>query len=365
MILTKEIAYKEIRDFFPSNPTPLVIFGTGMSCAVDIEFGMNKLNSELQSKIPKRIIGQTELEKEWGKVVDSLNAGVDLESSLNHIQSDSLIKFVVEITSNLITQLDRKYSFEILNGTKQWPATEFFKRLVNGLPEGDRKLQVITPNYDLLAEYAFENAGIRYINGFSGCLVKKIDWVHARNSISNQEKTVINRKPKKKTIEIKHIELHKVHGSLNVFYYNQQVVEANSWIYDPPDNVERVIITPGISKYQKISNLRLELFQNADNAVNNKNSFIFIGYGFNDQHIENYVLQKLIVQKCNCLIITRDSNKRIEEILDKSNNLWLICKQELNDFTRIKNKNYDDWLYLNDTKIWDISEFTKKIIIGD
>lgn len=32
--------------------------------------------------------------------------------------------------------------------------------------------------------------------------------------------------------------------------------------------------------------------------------------------------------------------------------------------TRIKNKEYDDWLYLYDKELWNIKEFTKEII-GD
>ncbi len=217
MDLTEDIAYKEIRNFFSLNPTPLVVFGTGMSCAVDIEFGMSKLNSELQSEIPKEISGQTELEKEWKNVVSSLDSGKDLESALNLANSDGLISFVIKVTSDFISKLDKKYSFKILNGTKKWPATDFFKKLVDGLPEGDRKLHLITPNYDMLAEYAFENSGIKYINGFAGCLIRKSDWTKARNSISFHEKVVVNKRIRKKNNIFKHIELHKVHGSLNIF----------------------------------------------------------------------------------------------------------------------------------------------------
>ncbi|MFA6598107.1 MAG: SIR2 family protein [Ignavibacteriaceae bacterium] len=362
MVLTKEIVYKAIRDFFTSNPSPLVIFGTGMSCAIDVDFGMNKLNSQLQSEMPKKINGQKELEKEWNKVVGSLKGGIDLESSLDHVHNSALISLVVEITGNLIAQLDKKYSYQILNGTKVWPATDFFMRLVDGLPESDRKLHVITPNYDMLAEYAFENVGIKYINGFSGCLIRKVDWSQARNSVSYLEKIIRNNKLQNKANEFKHIELHKVHGSLNTFFHKDEVIEVNSWIHKPPNNIERVIITPGVSKYEKISCFRKELLEKFDKAIEIKDSFIFLGYGFNDKHIENYVIQKLINQKCHGIIITRDCNKKIEAILEKAANLWLVCKQESNNFTRIKNKNYEDWLFLNSKSLWNIEEFTKEIL---
>jgi hypothetical protein len=236
--------------------------------------------------------------------------------------------------------------------------------LVDGLPESDPTLNVVTPNYDMLAEYSFEKVGIKYINGFIGSLYRKIDWAQSRRSICYSEKNIQRNKVKFISKKYKHIELHKVHGSLNTFIHNDQVIEANSWIYEPPADVERVIITPGISKYEKISQFRQELIAKYDEIVENKDAFIFIGYGFNDAHIEQYLRPKLKNMKCHGIIITRDNNKRIEDLLDLSDNLWLICKQDLDNNTRIKNKNYEDWLYLKDCYIWNIQEFTKEIL-GD
>lgn len=364
MNLTKEIAYKEIKSFFTSNPNPLVIFGTGMSCALDIKFGMGKLRTELESNIPARIAGHKQLESEWNGVIDALAKGKDLESALNFVQDEDLIRMIIGITGNLISSLDKHYMIEILKGSTSWPASDFFKKLVNGLPESDPSLSVITPNYDMLAEYAFENAEIKYINGFSGSLIKKVDWYQSSKCVWHIEKIPHRQKFKSTKKVEKHIELHKVHGSLNAFYYSNEVVEVNAWLHEPPDGIERVIITPGISKYKRISDFRTELLNKADQAVQKKDAFIFLGYGFNDKHIERYLLPKIKKQKCPCLVITRDNNERIEELLNSSKNLWLICKQESNDFTRIKNMAYDNWLNINNKKLWDISEFTKEII-GD
>ncbi|HMN17541.1 MAG TPA: SIR2 family protein [Ignavibacteriaceae bacterium] len=362
--MTKEIAIKAISEFFTSNPNPLVIFGTGISCSLDNKFGMGELKKELEAKIPAKILGKKEQENEWNKVLGALKKGKDLESSLDFVLDEELIRTIIGITGNLISNLDKQYMIEILNGTAVWPASDFIKKLVNGLPESDPTLSLITPNYDMLAEYAFEKREIKYINGFSGSFIRRIDWDQSSKCIQHLEKIPYNKRFKNiKKIE-KHIEIHKVHGSLNAFYYNDEVVEVNTWLHDPPVFAERVIITPGISKYKRISEFRTELLKNADQVVKKKDAFIFIGYGFNDKHIEQYLIPKITKQDCPCLVITRDNNERIEEILKKSKNLWLICKQESNDFTRIKNSAYTDWLYLDNKRLWNISEFTKEII-GD
>ena len=364
MVLTKEIAYKEIRSFFSNNPAPLIVFGSGLSCSVDIGFGMNRLKDELLVEIPKKISGDKSLESEWEKVLNDLTSGKDLESSMNNINNDSLIGYIVKITGNLVASLDKYYAQRLLNKDICWSALDFFKCMVNGLPEGDRALHVVTPNYDILAEYAFESIGLLYVNGFIGNFVRHLDWERCNKLILYSEKVYRGTRLKKVNKNYKHIKLYKVHGSLNTFLINNEVIENNSWIWFPPNEIERVIITPGILKFERITAFREELLRQFDEAVKKKDSFVFLGYGFNDRHLENYIIPKLNEQKCHGLIITRDNNDRIESLCSQADNLWLICKQEHNEFTRIKNKQYKDWFLLPDLKLWDLQQFTKEIIIG-
>jgi len=367
MILTQDIAYKEITTFFQKNPTPLVVFGTGISCAIDWRFGMNNLKDELINKIPALIKGSTPMEKEWADVVLSLNANADLEHGLDNVRSDELLNFIIDTTSKLITTLDKEFCFKIYNNDVNWPADKLFKRLVDGLPSTDRTLHVVTPNYDMLAEYSFEKNKIPFINGFFGIINKCLNWEQSRHSIRvSKEITQIKNRQKTELKELKHINLYKVHGSINTFLYNNEVVENNLWIFDPPMNCERVMVTPGISKLGKVINFRKELFGSFDGILEKKDAFLFIGYGFNDSHIETYIQPKLKTQKCHGLIITRDTNDRIQNLLYESDNLWLVCMEEVSGTsgTRIFNKQYDDWLYLYDKQLWNIKEFTKEII-GD
>ncbi|MBU0468453.1 MAG: SIR2 family protein, partial [Candidatus Omnitrophica bacterium] len=140
----------------------------------------------------------------------------------------------------------------------------------------------------------------------------------------------------------------------------------NSWIHRKPCCVERLMITPGMVKHKHINDNRNELFGRYDAAVNNHSAFLFIGFGFNDTQIVNTkLLYKLKDQQCHGLIITRDSNDRIEKILKDCKNLWLICKnqKENNNGTRIFNSCFKDWLYV-DEQIWDCKVFTKQILGG-
>lgn len=359
--LTKEIAYKEFQKFFQDKP--FVLFGTGMSCAIDYQFGMTSLKEHLLDELAKESLNPAQ-QTEWNSVIKSLDSGTDFETSMNNVNDDGLINRIVTITGDFVSEFDFKYSKEILNGNKPWPASTLFKKLVDKLPGSDRELHVATPNYDMLAEYAFSKAGIPYINGFYGGIVRYLDWEQSRRSITYSKNVPHGRKFELVTREHKHIALYKVHGSLNLFLTNDILIENNALLYIPtPKGTERLIITPGLSKYEKLHEFRNELLGKFDNSVEKHNFFLFLGFGFNDKQLNTRtILDKLKNQKCNGLIITKEKNKRIDNLLDESENLWLICQS--NTGTLIKNKQYSTPLQLKEEELWKVDVFTKKILGG-
>ena len=359
--LTKEIAYKEFQKYFQDKP--FVLFGTGMSCAVDDRFGMPSLKEHLLDKLAREKLNPTQ-QTEWNSVIKSLDSDKDFETSMNSVKDDGLINKIVTITGDFVSGLDFKYSQKILNGNKNWHASSLFKKLVDKLPGTDRELHVATPNYDMLAEYAFEKAGIPYINGFYGGVVRYLGWEQSRRSITYVEKVPYGKTIKSVTREKKHIALYKVHGSLNLFLINDDLIENNALLYrQTPEGTERLIITPGISKYEKLHVYRDELLTEFDNAKRRHNFFLFLGFGFNDKPLNTRtILDKLKNQKCNGLIITKDTNKRIDKLLDEAENLWLICQSDSG--TLIKNKKYSTPLPLQNEELWKVDIFTKKILGG-
>lgn len=361
--LTEEIAINALRSFFREKP--FLFFGTGMSCALDVRFGMDALKNALVKQMRSLFLTEA-AEKDWAVVEDALQNGSDLESALDAVKDADLLKTITKITGDFVASVDRDYAYKISQGSVEWPATRFLKKLVDSLPEGDRVLHALTPNYDMLFEYACDSAGIPYANGFSGGVERKMDWKAVDLSLLAPEKVPQGKRLKPVFKPRKHVRLYKVHGSLNYFFHRNNVVENNAWMWNPPDFAERVMITPGLSKYKTLQHYRQELLQSADTAINKATNFLFIGYGFNDMHLEEYIKRKLISQSCHGLVITRDCNPRIESLLAQSTNLWLVCKSEdaNSEGSRIFNKHYLYWLHLPGKKLWDVAEFTKQILGG-
>lgn len=358
--LTREIAYTSLQDFFQNKP--FVLFGTGTSCAVDSRFGMDALKEHLVEEMSKQALN-TEQQLEWSKVVTKL-ASTDLETAMNVVSDSNLIKLIVKLTGDFVAKLDQHHSASILNGSKQWPALAIVEKIFMGLSPTDRKLHIATPNYDLLAEYAFERANLEYTTGFVGGICRRLDWQRAGFRMKTEERLLSN-KGKVGLKDQNHIRLYKVHGSLNTFKVENTIVENNAWTYDVPDVVKRIMITPGVSKYEKLHEYRPMLLTQFDKAVAEHNAFLFLGFGFNDNQLNKADIEgKLINQECQGIIITRDSNERINSLMQKANNLWLVCKQQNTEGTRIYNKNYSEWLCLDDVRLWDFQEFAHQIL-GD
>jgi hypothetical protein len=360
-LLTEDVAVEALRSFFRNKP--FLFFGTGMSCALDTCFGMSALKDALIEGTQTQTL--TDAQKtEWNVVVSALDNGTDLENALNSINDQELLRIITGLTGDFVAGFDKDYAFRIAAGESHWPATGLVKKLVDTLPEGDRTLHALTPNYDMLFEYACDVAGVTYTNGLFGGVERRKDWKAVDRAMLEPEQICQGHKMRTIYKPRKHVRLYKVHGSLNYFFHRNAVIENDAWMWNPPDYAERVMITPGLSKYQTLQRYRQELLQSADAAIDRATHFLFLGYGFNDSHLEEYIKRKLITQASHGLIITRDSNERIECLLGQSDNLWLVCKMENEAGTRIYNKHYPDWLTLPGRTFWDICEFTRQILGG-
>jgi hypothetical protein len=362
--LTKQIAFKALQGFFTQKP--FVLFGTGTSCAVDIRFGMPALQKHLESTVPTFCSTSTH-NREWAEVIKSLSGGSDFETAMNSVKDTQLLQKIICSTATFVGAIDKLHSQELLFGSIKWPAIKLIRKLVEGLPETDRTLHLATPNYDLLAEYAFSHQSIPYITGFWCGINRKLNWLQAEREVTYAERVCSGRKQCTVTKFKKHIRLYKVHGSLNTFSINGQIVENNSWIHDPPSNVERIMITPGTSKYEQLHHNRYELLGEFDKAVQEHSAFLFLGYSFNDNQINNNaILRKLKEQGSQGLIITRDCNARIDKLLSDCTNLWAVCKQNVagNDDARIYNSAYADWFSIDGSSLWCPDKFSTEILGG-
>ncbi len=86
--LTREIACQKLQDFFKD--TPMVLFGSGASCAIDGDFGMGALKTHLIGEVKKQSLS-TKQKPEREDSLDALRNDSDFEPATHSVQEKVLL----------------------------------------------------------------------------------------------------------------------------------------------------------------------------------------------------------------------------------------------------------------------------------
>lgn len=344
-----------VHDFFREKC--LVMIGSGLSSALCSDFGMSTLQRVLEeNEALSNLKGQSSIQ--WEEVRRSLAARHGLENALDAVTEQELLRLIVSVTGSFIAEIDKRYGCQLASGKAAWPGAGLLKRLVEALPPSDPVQHIVTPNYDTLIEHSCHADGIYVTNGYVGNIVRSLDWQAAELAMCASVRVIRGRKAQTSYRPKKHIRLHKVHGSLSYFNVNDSIVDCPAWMWSPPLDARRVIITPGVSKLGATHSFRQELLRWADHASEKENQFLFIGYGFNDSHLDVYIRRKLINQKCSGLIITRDGNERINSLMAEAPNLCMFSKPEGASGTIVSGQCIGSPVQFKELELWNVSKFT-------
>ena len=272
---------------------PVIILGSGASAA----FGLPSMGT-----LATYLIENTELNAlseednvAWLEFSQLLTDGVDLETALHRVHlSDLLTQSVVLKTWELINPADLAVFEQSMKSRDLFPLGSLLRRMFQSTL---KEIDIITTNYDRLAEYACEQENIYHYSGFSHGFSRNIA---APNQIT------VDRK----------VNVWKVHGSLDWHKYPSGPTFGLANTSPLPDGSFPQIITPGNEKYRLT---HLEPFRTilgaSDNAIQNANSFLCVGFGFNDQHIQEKLVQKCVGEKSCLTLITRSLSDAARDFL--------------------------------------------------
>ena len=126
----------------------LLLVGTGASVEMGAGLGMPALKDHLLASFSKDTEG-------WNPIAQKLNREIDLETALSEINPiESLQNEIANYTSNYVAKKDAELRDDVLTGEKTWVGGPLLKQLMRGLSPTWPRLPIVTPNYDMLIEYA-------------------------------------------------------------------------------------------------------------------------------------------------------------------------------------------------------------------
>lgn len=340
MALVIDEAKCYIQDFF-SNDT-VTIVGSGLSAAEGIP-GMGALADELKRRMAGRL--SQDDEEIWKKVVEKLNTGTGLEKALQEVQVNLRIEDEIRsITAEFIYTAEQKILEEIISKGRTLRFYDYIKKF-NVTQSG---MAVITTNYDRLIEYACEYAGIPADSMFVGHYFARLSPEKSRYSFCRQGsigKQRIQFAPK--------VNIFKPHGSLSWHMINDQPYSIPT-----ADHKNALIITPGANKYREGYYTPFDIHRTkANDVIDGANRFIFIGYGFADDHLETHLRPQLNNGKQG-LIITHTLSDTARELVDRCP--WIMAMVS-------DGKNGSDIFYngevlnIPDKKYWDLREMIREV----
>ena len=224
----------------------------------------------------------------------------------------------------------------------------YHKSLLTSLlqrPLNLRRANIFTLNYDLAFEYACDELGIEYINGFVGFNERNF-----RPEVYNYDFFFPGDTTEGKVRRIERvIKYYKLHGSLNWVYKNEN--KNNPYgLYEIPielvrmklknekDNLGDIMIYPTSSKKEYTLNFPYsELFRKFADRLQQPEAVLFvIGYSFYDEHVNDIIYQALANPSFTLIIVDFNGTqsggeiKRLNDLKDPR----IIISQggELGDF---------------------------------
>lgn len=338
-----EIAIEESQKCLKASP--VIVLGSGASIPAGLP-SMDELAGHLMDSVQDGDLAGAD-QNLWDQFVAELVTS-DLESALQAVTlSERLSDHVIEETWNLINTADLRAFDAILGDLNFLRLTRLFKHLFNST---HRRISVVTSNYDRLAEYAADVAGCCHHTGFS--------YGYLRRRQSGSRLTIRQGNREARTVDI-----WKVHGCLDWFIGPDGNVIALTSAKSIPKNHRPAIVTPGIEKYERT---HLEPFRSiisgADNALARASSYLCIGFGFNDAHIQPKLLERWHSGDAFLVVLTKVLTDNARAMLRAANGQEFLVLEEADRGTRMFSHQYPDGVILENVNSWRLDEFLGRTI---
>lgn len=320
-----ELAQQCLRD------VPVVVVGSGLSCAHGLP-SMGALAQELIAGVRPET---PEEQEAWSAFRARLDAGDDLESALGAVNlPETLRDRIVTRTWEVVSEPDFAVRDLIARGRLDLPLTRLLRRLLHTDRE---RVTIVTTNYDRLAEYAADRAEATVVNGFAGGWIQRVvGWR--------------GRAPRRQ------VQIFKVHGSLDWFADGQRVVGV-PLAPSVPVGLRPLIVTPGLSKYREthFEPFRSHL-QAGDEALRRAEGLLCIGYGFNDEHVQEVLLER-VRGGSPIVVLNRELRPAARSLLLDQNPKRYLFLERCSAGTRAWYRDAPEGVELSMSELWSLDAF--------
>ena len=296
----------------------------------------NYLHDELEA------VGGEETDA-WTLIRTALVHGDGLEEALqNTTAPSSLVEKIVTLTWTAIAADDLNLLQRVADGSEKLPLSDMIRGLFKST---SNVLNIVTPNYDRVAEYACDLADVMHITGFAPGIIGRregADQITIRRG-NYQARTV---------------RVWKVHGSLDWFESRSSAVFSLPLSDALPDGFRPLIVTPGVSKYERTHDEPFRsALQGADAALGSSSAFLCAGYGFRDTHIEPRLVERCRQRNVPVVVLARTLTAEAKRFLVERAGTSYLALEKCDEGTRVYSPDVDDGTIIRGRDLWSFDQF--------
>lgn len=320
---------------------PVVILGSGASVVHGLR-GMGDLAQYLRDHIEPAEGEETDA---WLLIRAALANDDGLEEALLKTAAPlSLVEKIVALTWQAIAEDDLALMMRAASGEEHFSLTA----LLQGMFKSTNMVtNIVTPNYDRVAEYATDLAGYFHATGFVPGIIKNReggDPISIRRGAH----------------AIRTVKVWKVHGSLDWFVDKTGRVVSLPISERLPAGFEPLIVTPGVSKYERTHDEPFRsAIQGADRALDQAASFLCIGYGFRDRHIQPKIVDKCRQRNVPIVILARTLTDEAKVFLTESAGQAYMALEMDGNGTRVFLPECPEGTTIDQADLWSFDSFNK------
>ena len=316
--------------------SPLIVLGSGAS----IPYGLPSMPG-LADEIKKS--DKVNTDPNYSAFCDAMDR-IGLEEAMD---KDLLQIATKNEIRSIVWQAINKKDLQFFDGHPNEPPQSLIYLLKKVLAPTPNHAVIVTTNYDRLVEYAVDGIEATAVTGFEGNLIRKLELTPSsvsRKRVRSRERVV---------------DIWKVHGSVDWFCSSDGSIIALPFSRFVPDGMNPLIIPPGKGKYSSTHDEPYRtVISEADRAFVNALSYLCIGYGFNDDHIQPKLLEEISKGKPIVILAKSITPACKKHIIDAGITKYLIFEEADSEHTKVYwnggNEIYEGqfWLLDNFLKIW-------------
>lgn len=318
---------------------PLVVLGSGANVEYGIP-GMESLRVSILSSLSSDSFAGDDAEQ-WELFASALS-DTDLETAVDRVAlGETVLSAVIRETHRVILEADRAFFSTLISDRGILALSGLYVHLFEST---HKTIDVVTTNYDRLAEYAADAAGFAWNTGF--------DYGYLRTRVGQDSLSIY------RGVEaVRSVRLWKVHGSVDWFKSPDGAVLAFD-VASPPSEFVPLMITPGGQKYQATWQEPFRsILGGADDALVRCRSVICVGYGFNDEHIQVKLVERVREDGIPIVVLAKSLTPAGRSLLLDGRCENFLILEAADDGTRVYSPDSADGEVIDGVELWRLPEF--------